>query len=1090
MRRTGVYLRENALTPALSGSYNPGTMRRPRILCVLVLAASVSIASAHVVYVANDNHTDYGWNATTTTYDGTMLTELDYYLSRISATSGEFTDQQARFNADCWWYLWLYEHNRTSSQFAALVNAMQTGHIQVPLNPFVTLYGALPTEAAIRAGYYPGHLQRQYGLDFFVGQDMEKHTIPWGIASIWKGSGAKYTWKGVCGCETSTPINDRTDEVFRWRGPDDQDLLMKWYSLDANTSWGGYAEARDNLSAAGVQNTIDRFSARPPFLPISGIFGIGWDDVGYLSTTIEDLAESWNLAHGGGDHIRISNITDYFTALEPYAPSLPVLKGGWGNDWDLWPTSLSGRTAQTRRAVERLRTAEALSAFTAWGNDTFWGPRQPAIEAGFIDYHKYFEHTWGEAGVGLPYVLGNKKTWAQTLETAVADTESQAATALSQFFSTPNETRFIAFNPLGFARTDYVDLPIGAPGPYVVTDVDTATEVPSQVVSIGGPMYLRVLATNVPSLGYRTYKYVAGVGGSFPNAATVAGSQIESDLYEVTLGTRGQLTSVLDKVATRELAGTGLNDFGSGTGGAAIAENVGPVSATIRVDVAGTPSRRVRVTLVKDVDRVEIDDEILQNHASTSHYRFDVAMTAPQIRFEEVGAIARPGLQAQGGDFLAGARTDYMTLNHFASFEDASYAITLSSWDAMVMRIGDSTTTGFDLPTSEVSVLATGNPANSQFTDQGGDVYFRNRFALRGEAGPYSGPDAMRASLAHQTPLRAVALPANQPGALTAPTASLLALSASNVVVTAFKPAEESDRGLVVRVWELAGTPTSFTIDAAALAPTTAWETTLIETDVTTVPVGGVGQISATIGANQLKTFRFLPTPLTDGPGDNCPGVPNPGQQDGDGDLVGDACDNCPTLANMDQSDVDGDGIGEACDVCTTSIPGQVNWSKPLTKFNKVNNAIPGDDGFKIGGTFALAPGVFAVDPLTKGARIQVRAVSGAIVFDATLPPGAYAPPGPGWTANSTGEKFSFKDGRPGGTQSVTRMVVGHVGGAFAKVKVTAKGGTYPITASDLPLRVALRLGDAAAGAAGECGEKTFAPSQCQAKGPSVFLCK
>src|SRR6185503_8473377 len=156
MRRTGVYLRENALTPALSGSYNPGTMRRPRILCVLVLAASVSIASAHVVYVANDNHTDYGWNATTTTYDGTMLTELDYYLSRISATSGEFTDQQARFNADCWWYLWLYEHNRTPSQFAALVNAMQTGHIQVPLNPFVTLYGALPTEAAIRAGYYPG----------------------------------------------------------------------------------------------------------------------------------------------------------------------------------------------------------------------------------------------------------------------------------------------------------------------------------------------------------------------------------------------------------------------------------------------------------------------------------------------------------------------------------------------------------------------------------------------------------------------------------------------------------------------------------------------------------------------------------------------------------------------------------------------------------------------------------------------------------------------------------------------------------------------------------------------------------------------
>ncbi|PYS94714.1 MAG: hypothetical protein DMF50_11865 [Acidobacteria bacterium] len=47
---------------------------------------------------------------------------------------------------------------------------------------------------------------------------------------------------------------------------------------------------------------------------------------------------------------------------------------------------------------------------------------------------------------------------------------------------------------------------------------------------------------------------------------------------------------------------------------------------------------------------------------------------------------------------------------------------------------------------------------------------------------------------------------------------------------------------------------------------------------------------------------------------DNCPGTPNPGQADGDGDLVGDVCDNCPTVANTNQSDLDRDGIGDACD--------------------------------------------------------------------------------------------------------------------------------------------------------------------------------
>jgi hypothetical protein len=51
-------------------------------------------------------------------------------------------------------------------------------------------------------------------------------------------------------------------------------------------------------------------------------------------------------------------------------------------------------------------------------------------------------------------------------------------------------------------------------------------------------------------------------------------------------------------------------------------------------------------------------------------------------------------------------------------------------------------------------------------------------------------------------------------------------------------------------------------------------------------------------------------------PPDNCPGIPNPAQEDLDGDGVGDDCDNCPLVPNPDQSDVDADGVGDACDNC------------------------------------------------------------------------------------------------------------------------------------------------------------------------------
>jgi len=47
---------------------------------------------------------------------------------------------------------------------------------------------------------------------------------------------------------------------------------------------------------------------------------------------------------------------------------------------------------------------------------------------------------------------------------------------------------------------------------------------------------------------------------------------------------------------------------------------------------------------------------------------------------------------------------------------------------------------------------------------------------------------------------------------------------------------------------------------------------------------------------------------------DNCPLNANPNQKDTDNDWIGDECDNCVSKANRDQKDTNHDGFGDACD--------------------------------------------------------------------------------------------------------------------------------------------------------------------------------
>ncbi|MGQ0593853.1 MAG: Calx-beta domain-containing protein [Gammaproteobacteria bacterium] len=832
------------------------------LLAVALLASPVSSAAPKRIYLALDDHTDYLWSGNEQQYQQAFLEMLDYYLDLADQTASDPPAYQSRFNTDGSFWIWTYEHNKTPAELDRLIDRIRSGHISVPLNALVSTYGAQPAEAVLRGMYYAGRLERRFGVRFPLVQAMENQTMPLGLGALWAGAGARYTWKGVCRCVTKVPeLSDRDHEIYRWAGLDGSSLLIKWNSLFANNrSIGGYAECRDPVAAVSFLDSDPGFLARWPY-QVSGAFGHGWDDLKTLTDEFPSVAQSQTNATR---QVIVSNEADFFEDFEAaHGAGLPRVSLSFGNEWDTYSASMAEVTGRVRRAVEKLRSAESLATLVSLRDAAFLAGREAARDLAWMDIGLYWEHDWTADG---PVPRAERAAWqrriAGEIESYVGDLHADAASALGGLIQAPGgNLRFYAFNPLGWARTDMADLPYADPAPVHVVEVESGQEVPSQIVTVDGQRRLRVMARDVPSVGYKVYEVRPGAGAAFPDAAVVAGSVIENDLYRITLAGAGAITSLLDKrrqnrELVRSIAGRSVNDLGIGAGTLAV-ENQGPVSVTLKA-AAGTPlSHETRVTLLADGDRIEIRNDITQNFSSVQTWAFGFDLDTPDVHHEEVGAILRARLASQGGHYSdRNARYSWLTLNHFADMSEgpAGPGVTLSSADLSFMRLGASSNSVLDTSTPQISVLAGGQVDGSRLgiPNQGGDSNFLQRFALRSHGG-YDAVSAMRFALEHQNPLVTEVVTGGS--AYPADRYSFLSISDPDVLLWSLKPAEEGiDQGMVVRLWNLGPDATfSVSLDPPIAA---AERTTHIETPLAAATILADGFRGAA-AARQLVTYRL-----------------------------------------------------------------------------------------------------------------------------------------------------------------------------------------------------------------------------------------
>ncbi len=852
------------------------------LAAIFLISYQEATAQPKRLYIANDDHTDYVWTQTESVYKQAFLDMLDRWMFINDSTKAAQPlnpNLQSKWNCDGSFWISVYEKIKgtNSADFARLIQQIKNGQITVPYSPLVVAYGGVPLEAVIRGMYYAGDLERRYGFDFSMATAMENQTMPLGLHSIWKGSGAKYCWHGVCACDTKmdkSGFESREKEIYWAKGIDTNKILMKWYKMvdyNQNTRLGGYAEIYEPNTDVSIDDIAAKTgSADYPF-NIAAAFGVGHDNLLTLNDALVNAARNKTNV---GQTVIVSNEVDFFQDFEnTYGATLPTQTKTFGNEWDLNCASMAEVSARVKRSVEKLRAAEAMAAIVINYNVTFMDAFAAERKQAWESIGLYWEHSMGFIGNSVSEAerVGFQNR-LQTEIAAYADllyTAAKAALGRLIQNGTANK-RFFAFNPLGWERTDYADFEYSGDQNIHVFDVTANVQVPHQQIIKNGKKHLRVLAANIPSVGYRVFEIRTGPGPSaFPDAGSNAGNVLESDLFKITYTNAGVLTSVIDKNnSNKELVKPGafLNDLGSGNanlGNITAVEN-GAVFIRVTTASASPIPHTTNITLYKNIPRIEIDNQIttgFNDSVKTWNYSFDV--NNPTVWHEEVGAVIKAKLDNNGGHYaVKNARYDWNTLNHFASVNDnTGYGISLSNQDCFFMQIGNSTVTTLDENSADLKILSGGKIGGLGFNNQGGETELNQRFAITTHTA-YSAVNEMKKALEHQNFL--VCDSVYEPANFLLPSLySFVKSSDPGSLIWAVKPAEETNNGLITRVWNLTDADATSTLEYN-LFINQAKRTTHVETNMNDIAVsaGTPREMPVALGHNEMKTYRIKLYPV------------------------------------------------------------------------------------------------------------------------------------------------------------------------------------------------------------------------------------
>lgn len=807
------------------------------------------------------------------------------------------------FSVDGSWALDQFMKTRSAADQQRAIAAMKKGQLFVPAQYAELLTGFPTAETLIRSLYSSAQFSRLHGTPFNYANITDVPSYSWSYASILAAAGIHYFVAGPNGHLTRGPvlIQGRLNEnsPFWWQGPDGG-MVLFWYGRHY---WeGGILFGVPPEVSAGRQTipVFLRTYEHPEYRANAVILYGTQQENTDLFPQQATLADAWNREFAY-PKLRYSGFYDALKQIARQAGDhIPTVSGDGGPYWEDGIASNARYAAMERGNESRATSVEKLATLSALVNPRLAADKT-ALDTMWTNIVLMDEHTWNshdsvsdpaseetarQSKVKEMYAIDARQTADLVARTSMAG----LADSISAWRGS-----LIVLNTLNWKRSDLVSFDLQK-GREIVDTVTGAT-IPFEVVSESAHLdRVQFMASDVPAMGYKVFSLRPSKQPT-PDEETSMSTTLESRYYRVTLDpASGSVRSIYDKELGKEL----VNQQSAYRFGQYIYVSGGDqrpntllqyrtvrLEPRLQIDLArnghmisvtrtpygwmarmassdtNTPAITSEIRLFENQKKIEFIEDIDKTAVRTReavYFAFPFAMDAPQFQYEIQTGVVDPAK-----NMMPGAGHDWFSVQHWVSVQQDGLSATVLPLDTPLVTLGDiyrgAWPEKFGTRPGIVFAFAMNNYWSTNYNgEQGGHI--RLRYVVTSAAATDEAA-LSRMGWDEATPLELDEVTTQDkaqdtPRVLDGKQSSFLDIDDPNVLVDAWKPAEDGN-GAVLRLLDLGSShPRQVTVRMPLFSLTGAIETDAVERDQHALPLKGPHSFQVTVGPHQVVTVRIL----------------------------------------------------------------------------------------------------------------------------------------------------------------------------------------------------------------------------------------